>query len=112
MSTLSEQLRRQIEAKHKEALQALEVLERYFEDGATAQENGDKPKAKRRAGNGSNRDKVLAIVDHEFASVGEISKRTGLDAKQVRGVLNAPGLKGHFDKQEADGELQYRTKGK
>ena len=52
------------------------------------------------------RDKVIASISEKFRSVPEIEAVTGLDKKQIRGVLNSTDLK--FTRTKENGELRYR----
>jgi hypothetical protein len=55
--------------------------------------------------NETKRDKVIASISNHFLSVPEIAAATGLDSKQVRGVLNSQDIK--FVRKKENGELRY-----
>lgn len=116
-----EELRQRIDGKHERALQALEEIKDYLDEGESKPlKNGSaatlpspaptlRPKGKRRKG-GSIRDRVLAHTDQDWTTAEHVSKQTGLTVKQVRGVLHAPGVKEKVEKREVDGTMQYKTK--
>jgi len=108
-----EQLRRSIDAKHAEALRALEMLAGYLNE-PVALGNGtpDIPKKHApRAGTGKIRNAVLAAFRQDFLSVEAAAKQTGRTPSQVRGVLSAPSLKNSFAKKEIDAVMHYKLEG-
>ena len=112
-SPIVEQLRRSIEAKHAEAIRALETLAGYL-DEPVAQGNGREPAPRKRApreGTGQIRNAVLAAFQREYLSVEMAAKETGLEPRQVRGVLSAPALADRFTKRSVEGAKQYKYEG-
>jgi hypothetical protein len=102
MSKIIEELRQKIDSKHARMLHALKELEDYLSEvpsngtvsaapvaaapvEAAARQNR-KPSSKR----SSYTEKVLAAIDQEWISVQQISEKTGIDTKRIRGVLCAP----------------------
>lgn len=67
------------------ALEILQSIFPYCDINIESRIEEDKPR--------SNRDKVLAITKQAPATVEYIAKMTGLDHKQIRGVLSAADLK-------------------
>jgi hypothetical protein len=109
-----EELRHAIEKQHAEAMEALRVLSKYLSSTPNQPAtNGEvKPPAPVQPIpigeiTGSNRDRVLDIIKTDWATADEISERTGLSVKQVRGVLNAPRLGDDIDRQVVNGKLQF-----
>lgn len=110
MNDLAAQLRRRIEDRHQKAIAALAELEAYLDDPsllsnqvATERPSTRQPAVIERSvahainptqaiGAESFRSRVLDIISTEWATVQDIVGRTGLTIRQVRGVLNAPGL--------------------
>lgn len=113
MNNFVDQIERRIKSKHQEALKALDVLRQYLADGAALVEpsyqNSEAPTL-HSPRNSSISDRVLAIVGHEWASVERIILETGLKVKQVRGVINAPRLKGKIERRKVGGQAEYRLK--
>ena len=106
-----EQLRQAVNAKHQAALQAVELLAGYF-DEPLPKNNGEPPKKHApREGTGQIRNTVLAAFRREYLSVEMAAKETGLELRQVRGVLSAPTLADKFDKKTVSGVKQYKYKG-
>jgi hypothetical protein len=111
--TIVQQLRRAIDAKHKEAVRALEMLQAYLEEPAPApkrpQKSAGKPPS--RAGTGRIRPPVLAAFQKGYFSINAVAEQTGFTALQVRGVVLAPALKQQFAKKEVDGVMHYKFEG-
>ena len=108
-----EQLRHSIDAKHAEAIRAMETLAAYFEE-PSPQNNGSQIETKRRSprkGTGNIRNAVLAALGKAYLSVEVAAKETGLEPQQVRGVLSAPSLIESFVKKEIDGVMHYKYEG-
>jgi hypothetical protein len=109
--SIIEQLQATIEAKHKEALEALKVLAGYL-TGSEA--NGDLArksttnKVKPSQQTGSIRDRVLAAIAEDWATVETIIEQSGLTKKQIRGVLNAPGLSDQIERRSLGEKKEYR----
>src|SRR6266446_3176278 len=101
-------LETKVEAHHEEALRALQVLKAYLSFDSVAEINGTAPKkiSKRRRLTGSNRDRVFAIIAGDWATVDEIANGTGLTIRQVRGVVNAPGVRHRIDTQDVGGRRE------
>lgn len=119
MNAVISQLQEQIETQHQDALRALQVLRRYLEQSELpsaisprvgtngASLAGGHGKSRRATGI---KKKIFALIRTEYATAGQLSQQTGYTLKQVRGVLNAPTLKGALDKREENGEMTYRLK--
>jgi predicted Rossmann fold nucleotide-binding protein DprA/Smf involved in DNA uptake len=128
MSQLKDKLRLQIEERHAKALEALHVLADYLDDASLT--NGTPPvvtqasnqltppaakglaPARRRKRNGSEsfRERILAIVKLEWATVGGMAERTGLTIQQVRGVLSAPNLAEQIEKRNSANGMEYHLR--
>ncbi|HEY7159152.1 MAG TPA: hypothetical protein VH575_34730 [Gemmataceae bacterium] len=120
MSELADKLRERIEAKHAKALQALSELEAYLEDPDLLRENGATealskssvtssamPKTRQRRED-SFRARVLSVITASWASVNAIATQTGLNVRQVRGVINAPGVARQLERRPSmAGETEY-----
>lgn len=115
MADLVKELRHQIETTHQEALKALDTLHKYL--AQTPSPNGTEPMQKERrgrqkrlqaGGKTSFKDQVFAVIAGDWATVREIVEKTGLTVKKVRGVLNAPYLKGRIKTREKDGRKEYK----
>jgi len=105
-----EQLRRSIEAKHVEALRALDTLAAYLVEPITAA-NGLPMQSKKRSprsGTGDIRNAVIRVFGTDYTSVPAAVQKTGLTALQIRGVVTAPALKHKFAKKEVDGVMHYK----
>ena len=111
MSSLVNELRQKIDLKYQRALQSLHEIEGYL-----AESNGQVPqptvltpaKQSKRKREGSMRARVLEVIRSDWASVNQIKEKTGLEHKQVRGVINAPTL--NVEHRDTEGERQYRLK--
>ena len=96
-ATLLEELRQRIEDEYRDALAAWEKMKRYAEGNGAATLNEisvpkvSPPPAIRSFHNGSNKRRVLSFLksDPTPATVDEIVAATGLNKRQVRGVLYA-----------------------
>lgn len=107
-----EDLREQIEATHQDALRALDTLAKYFGKNGRTPEQKLPAKRRKRKSSGSIRDKVLDAI-RDWATTDDVMTATGLKKRQVRGVLNAPGLGHSIERRDVDGKREYRyTKGK
>jgi predicted Rossmann fold nucleotide-binding protein DprA/Smf involved in DNA uptake len=111
-----EQLREQVEAKHKEALAAIETLAAYLSssptEAVTVRTTAEIVEQKL-AGTyeGTNREMVLAVLKKGWQTVDELCKQTGLNAKQVHGVLHAIDIKEGIEQNRSSGSsVQYRLK--
>jgi hypothetical protein len=78
--------------------------------GAAAHGNNGRASAASTAGTGSFRDKVVAVISKQWASAQQVVAETGLDIRQVRGVINAPGLSDRIERRNADGVKEYHWK--
>jgi hypothetical protein len=114
--SIVDELRRKIDAEHEEAIKALDKLAAYLNrtgaNGtlpATASVSGTR---RRKTRTGSIRERVFAVIGSRWATVEMLVEQTGLDIRQVRGVLNAPALIGKIEKRDAgDGKKEYRLPG-
>jgi hypothetical protein len=103
-------IRDRIEAKHKRALAALAEIEEYL--GEESPKPPDEQPEKRLSNRLSNRDRVFEYIT-VWATAQDVADQTGLDIKQVRGVVNAPGLIDVIEKRESStGTVEYRLKPK
>lgn len=111
-SQLIKQLRRTIDAKHVEALHALETLADYLEESVTLANGHHKAQKKRppRAGTGKIRNAVLSVFRQDYCSVRAVAEKTGFEVRQVRGVVNAPALKAKFSRKEVGDVMHYKYK--
>jgi hypothetical protein len=111
MSDFIENLRTAIDAKHAEAIRALQVLESYLNDAPSAMDVPQRSPAsvaRRQEPVGSIRERVLSIIASDWAGVPSMAKKLGLDGKQVRGVVLAPDLKDKIQRRESNGITEYR----
>jgi hypothetical protein len=124
MTALISQLRSAIDAKHREALQALETVTAYLTkagylgdgDIEANEETPRRPRHRRkhakqpapRAGTGKYRPGVISATTDQFLTVKQIAVKTGFTSLQIRGVLQAPVFKEKFAKREIDGVMQYK----
>jgi hypothetical protein len=108
-----------VDTKLAEAQQAVKDLTRVRDilTGGSSGENESGPTipnpppkltTRKRAPKGSIRDKVLACFRRDFLAVRDVAQETGLDNRQVRGVLTAPDLKASFQRREVDGLTHYK----
>ena len=116
-TNIVQQLRRAIDAKHKDALEALKTIQEYLEEPVPSPKGGKKKsKTKRkppsRAGTGKIRPAVLAVMAKGFLPIQAVADRTKLTPLQIRGVVLAPALKDDFTKKEVGGTLHYKYEGK
>ena len=112
MNAVVTELREKIDAKHAEAIHALETIQKYLDESTPIKQSYGMPLQKRdnRPGEVSIRDKVLGIIGREWATVSEIVSRTDLTTKQVRGVLNSQLLADQIDRRDIEGKREYRLK--
>jgi hypothetical protein len=103
----------ELQAKIQETrklLEALELLAQHYKAGShsplqSVQSNGKRPPV---PPVGSIRDRVLKETT-DYVTVKHIADKTGLDMRQVRGVITAPDLKEHFEKRDNhEGVTEYR----
>jgi len=118
-----DKLRRAIDAKHDEAIHALQTVAAYLEEPVVVEahrgERADqkrsrsRQKSKRppRQGTGKIRPAVLAACSQGFLPVKTVAEQTGFTTLQVRGVIMSPSLKDKFSKQEIDGVMHYKYEG-
>ena len=108
--TLVKDLRKAIDDKHQEALQALAAIRCYLEQPSlchTGTEGSSEEPAPK--GNGrSIREQVLEQIREQSRSVRDIETVTGLTKRQVRGVISAPDLKDRIERTAHSGTVQYR----
>ena len=115
-------MRRKLDERYQEAVKALEIVESFFggsipsSNGTSTtstadQSNGNVPLVMRPR-KGSHREKVFNVIKDEWATIDEIAKQTEIDAKKIRGVVNAPVIKDMIET-KMDGERKlYRVKPK
>lgn len=108
-------LRQDIDAKHQEALKALETLASYLKS-VPLSSNDQSPVAQetttvrrpKRSPTGSLRTRVIAAFD-EARTVRAVADDLGITTKQVRGVIGSPDLREIFLSQgEIEGVQTYR----
>lgn len=119
MSDLADKLREQIEARHARALAALKELEDYLDnpnllqeskgsDGAVQEQPVTRRIRRRTHGRANSfRAQVLAVIGKEWATVDQIAEQSGLAARQVRGVINAPSLARRIERRDGIGGTEY-----
>ena len=112
--SMIDELRGAIEAKHTEALKALEILKGYLDSelpsNGLARKGTKKPP---KYPTGSIRDKVVKALSGAARTIRDVADETKLAPKQIRGVVGAPDLKEFFGSEERDGVMYYRyTPGK
>lgn len=102
---LIDQLRAKIDDKHSEAVRALSIIAAYLE---SEQSSGLSRLVAiyGRAGK-TNRELVVDSLGESARTVDEICSVTGLTVKQVRGVIDAPNLRGTFVKRRDEGKTAY-----
>jgi hypothetical protein len=128
MSDLADKLRERIEAKHAKALQALKELEDYLDDPDLPQPNSaakevenhfdpgllfpqERHRRKRRLREDSFRARVIKIITAAWATVNQIAEQTGLEVKQVRGVINAPDMSSRLERRPSEsGDTEYHLR--
>jgi hypothetical protein len=104
------EIKNAIDAKHVEALRALELLRGYLEESPLGG-NGTigvpaiRKRKSPRAGTGKIRTAVLGFFAQDFCTIQEAVEQTKLTRAQVRGVVQSPGLKDKFEKKPTDGGL-------
>ena len=121
-------LREVVDQEHAEAMRSLEFLGKYLANhGFTlelrrAESNGHAtkiqkpelpPKARRtrkKAASQSYRDQVSAVVQDAFCSVDDIVTATGLEKKQVRGVLYSPTLGKLYQRKDTPNGKSFKLK--
>lgn len=121
-----------IDQEHAEAISALETLRRYLShrgysleirtagaNGSLAENrtrkarSGPTKRKKAKGGKQSFRSQVDQAVQREFRSIGELATITGLEKKQVRGVLYSPILADLYQrKKSATKEMTFKLKSK
>jgi hypothetical protein len=115
MSTLIESLRQEIDAKHEEAVRALKVLEVYLQQSQqptlppSHMTNGARQVGAAKQGD-TIIDRVLGMLTNTWTGTKEIKAATGLRPRQIRGVLNRPGVREKIEKKEEDGRVLYRLR--
>lgn len=108
VSNLLALLREDIESKHREALSALAVLEKYMADSGAAKGrivvHGNRWKATIRA-------KVTEAAS-DWSTVSQIVEKTGLSRSQVNGVFGNTTHRGYsiFEKRTSDNGMEYRVR--
>jgi len=122
MTIDTDEIRRRIEEKRNRAIKALEEIEAYLtevsEEGSVEQTTKrlpvprmtPVPRRKPSRSGTSIREKVFSIISNDWATVSRICEQTGLDYKQVRGVLHAPVVKDNVEKREAGDVTEYKLK--
>jgi hypothetical protein len=112
---VTDNLRQLIDAKHAQALEAVKILQEYLDKVPVtglaplpSLLNG-KPASVERGGF---TEAVLAAIRHEWASASQIAAKTGLEVKRVRGVLNAPRMKGKLARKIVNDQTVYRLEDK
>ena len=91
-SGLIQSLKAKIEARHVEAVRALQVLEVYLRECQVPTPESLKIPAKKhgkRRGHGTFRDRVTVVLSDTWSTVDEIARAAGLEVQAVRGVLYA-----------------------
>ena len=108
--SIVENLRKAIEAKHQEALRALETLRCYLKHPVVSEhpQLRDQGKESQEADRATIRERVLEQIRDQARSVREIEANTGLTKRQVRGVISAPDLKNRIERTVRHGVTHYR----
>ena len=109
-------LRKKIDSHHEDAIRALGILKGYLASESLPSVNGHsskraekKNRLKTRTGKrGSFREAVSKVIKNTWASIEKIATETGLTSARVRGVVNAPSLRGKIEIQEIGGKKEYR----
>jgi len=111
------ELRERIDAKHREALAALDKLAAYLEEIAVSHRTNGMdvadglqrllPLGQVVATDLSIRGRVLNVLRHGDATVASIAERTRLEKRQVRGVVNAPDMRGKIISDQRDDTTYY-----
>src|SRR5437588_733570 len=112
MDISTDELRKRIDAKHERALAALAEIESYLEEDHASQ-NGVGPHhlvPVTALNLMSIRNRVLDVIKKDWASVQRIVDLSGLEARRVRGVINAPGLADRIERRGYRGAKEYRWK--
>jgi hypothetical protein len=105
-------IRDRIEQEHREAVNALKVLERYLEKTPVIIGKSDNGQAVTGRGivPGSQREKIAAVIA-EFKSVPDIARDTGLAESAVRGCLYAKDFRKKVEKKRINKKLHFRMRG-
>lgn len=121
-NSLVQQLREIIDSKHKAAVVALDTIGQYLDEvpltnksNLGLQEKAKVVRKQKRSGRKvSIRDQIIAILEEqESATIAAMSEITGLEKRQIRGVVNAPDLKDSMILQsEHDGKAVYSLRNK
>lgn len=112
-SNLVEALREKIEARYKESLHALDVLQNYLtecevpEPPHVAAKPLEPTKCEE---NGSYRQRVLAVLGEKWEDIDSIARLSELQAKRVRGVLYATSLAQKIESRRENGRIVFRIK--
>ncbi len=110
-STLVKTLRDQIEARHREALRAVDLLQRYLDEchvpDAQDVERETSETTTCRA-DGSFRQRVLAVMDDTWRNVEAIAELAGVEPKQARGVLYAKSVFESLESRRINGSAHFR----
>ena len=106
-------LKKAINEKHQNAMQALETIRCYLEQPSLRYTHTEEPfEQPPLGGNGrSIREQVVEQICEQSKSVRDIETVTGLTKRQVRGVLSAPDLKDRIDRTIQSGTVHYRYVG-
>ena len=102
-----DEMEREVNARHQEALQALATLRAYFADVSLIA-NG---KVAPRTGTGKIRPAVIEACKDDYRLVEEIAETSGFSKAQVRGAILSPGLREQFTKKEINGRVAYKFVG-
>lgn len=112
-NTTLKELRERIEAKHREAMRALDVIAAYLEESPTnTGSNGNSPLfvvQRPVVQPGTNRAKVMEVLD-DWKTIRRIVQESGLTPGEVRACLYAKDFKGKVEKQRMNGKLHFRSK--
>jgi hypothetical protein len=106
---LVDQLPKAVNAKHAEALRAIELLAGYLVEESPVEADGHQKSPRRpspRTGTGKIRTAVLEAFGREFLTIRDVAKETGFSVKQVRGVVMAPSLKSRFTRKAMEGGIK------
>ncbi len=105
-------IRKAVVQRHEAALQAVSLLERYLAEERFDAEIASQLACIQRRIDGSAtspsiRERVLAAISAEGATVEAIHASTGLTKKQIRGVLYAPEIKEFVTNNRTTGQNRF-----
>jgi hypothetical protein len=124
-------LQQVIDREHDEAIRALDTLRHYLTNrgftleirtsssqpplngssGAQRVKAAKMPRKRKKGGGGASfRSQVEEVAKREYKSIDEIATATGLEKKQIRGVLYSPTLSHLYHRKEAGETMTFKLK--